>query len=245
MTAVGNADWLKQVAASSTFLTDIAVNTGGTQSVSLTAFMQPNFLGLLVYWSSNGVPSSGPVRIGLTVGVLNGNTPDVHDVRDNTFDVFSFPGAIATQPGVTVVINIQPSGYGNNPVQGDLLIFGISAPPQVVTQTKRGNIGLGNISGNVLVATGTNVTILAAPDPANYYRIKLLCTGLVTTPAANNPYNWQRLSDAAVIFSRRSTGAGGDNAEVTCDFEWDDGITLNNASGASINAQITYERWPR
>lgn len=219
------------------------INTGGTQSIDISALVQPSHEGVIMYWVAS-LASLGQgilVQIGASFNSL-GVTEQTRIFDGGTY-IDNIPGALLTSVSgniTTLLVNIVPGDPA--PVTGVLMVLGINGSPLIVNGTRHSQIGHGQSSGTHGAGAGAIATILAAPAPGFYYRLKMITWGWGTPAAAHANFFVEDLGGVQLLHGVVSTVAD-QQFFVPMDIEWDGGVRFNNASTITINGTVLYELW--
>lgn len=245
MTALAGAlDWQAQSAQTLRYYGAFPFDTFGAQNIDITSQVGPNDQALLIYVVQN------VGFTGLPVGLLvQGNTPQMFFsgetlVADQASGVLPFAGAMITGiSGQTATLIVSNATTGPVHVQGTLYVFALTTLPVVTPVVKNQYIGQGATTGQVTIGASSTGTLLAAPGEGTYYRIKHIGFTTVAAPASANRVQVRALTTHAVLFSFVLTATANQTLSFPFDFQWSDGIEVNNPIASALPMSCIYEVW--
>lgn len=244
MTLFGSPDWQAQNAPTLTPLGTFAVNTGGTQTFDIGPLLLPYHQAVAVYWIASPASVGEPVQAAITSDFDAVPLLQTTLIADGSNAVCAIPAAFFIDNGTGVInLTASPPSGGASPILGTLVVIGLSAPPVVIPTPRRQYIGHGATTDQVTAGAGADATVLAAPRPGQYYRLKMFDITFNAAPAAGTSVSLKALGSGLAMMFFRASGVISDSRQVALDLEWSDGVVLHNGTGVGANAIILYEVW--
>lgn len=244
MTLPDAPDFQGQTAQTLAFIEAIPVNTSGTQTVDITALVQPNFQGLVFFWVASFASAGEPIEVQAAGSTPNVTFNDPSFLADGGTLSVPFYGAIFVGiPGNVAIVQASLLSGQPAPVTGTLYVFGTTAPVTVIPVKRLRFIGTGGSAGPTNVTTGATTTMVADPLPGQYYRIKLLTWRSATAPAAAAAIKWLLHGTAFSYAETECTVVAGQYAAIPCDLVTQKGVDLQNLASNTIVGAVFYEVW--
>lgn len=241
----GFPDFTQKASPGLDLLTNVNVNTGGTQTVDISALVQPSHQGILFYWVASFASLGQGINVQVGASFNSLGVTEVMRIFDGGTVIAALPGALLTSVAgniTSLLINLVPGDPA--PVTGVLMVLGVNGTPLSILATRHTQIGHGANTGVVNVGTGATATVLATPAAGFYHRIKCLSWWTVAAPAAIARVTWNTSGTVALVGTIGGPAAGQMQSQVVLDYETDSLISLTNVLSVTVSTVVAYEIWP-
>lgn len=245
MTIAGSPDWQRQAVGTATPIATIAVNTAGAQTTDITALLLPYHCALQLFWAASAGGGGGPVLVEVVTGSGVITPLDFTQIQDGGAVVTPLAARVITDNAAeTLLVTAGPVVGGPSPVVGTLLVYAYSVPPLVVVTRRLNFEGLGFSSGSVSVLAGATTPVLPVPPTGTYWRVKYMSYHFLAAPVASSRAQFQGTGSGTAITFNRFQALADAGLDVPVDFQWNDGISLQNNTAQTAAAVIVAELWP-
>jgi hypothetical protein len=245
MTLGGATDFLRQTADPFQVLTQVDVNTAGTQVVDLTALIQPNHQALLFYWVASLASVGQGVQFTVGASLNSVTLVPVTNLADGAYGEFPFAGYYITgNVGNTCTLQITRIPGDPNPFSGKLVILGQVANPFSVAAPRRTDWGFPGATGSKTVLAAAQTQVLAAPAAGFFYILRALSVRNVAAPAAVQSVSWALGATASYFVQHEFQVVAGMTFNVTLEMPCDTSVEVLNNLSVSVLCAIAYETRP-
>lgn len=237
-------DWIGGSSAPVDYLTTMAVNTVGAQTLNITSLLNPSYTALLFVWHPTGAAGGDSALVSVSstpAGPLF--APESNVFPDTQLFVPFDSQYYLNNPTISATVTVLPAAGSVTPMTGSLDIFGVMGTGLVIPVIRQQFIGTGKETGSVNVATTTTGAILSPPQFGFYYRLKMLSWWTTSAPAAAQRVSWINDTTGKILLGTAGGASAPQQSQVACDIYNDGGVDLLNNLSVTISAVVAYELW--